>query len=1458
MGIFGGGSPDKVLAQAEALLKKGRAPDAGKLLKEKVEDATGLPEEQKLHCAELYLATGLIADAEDLLLSMVTRPGKDKDVARARALLMKHLTGLRDPVNALDVLWTAEIRTGAFDEGRKFIRRALDQAPAILPGLRTVAEARAGGGSLAVQGHILLAHIALAEGHAREALFHLRTALYGPPDLSAHAAGLLAKVQKALPENLGVRWALLETGHTKGADWIEETLDLATHEPVRLVEYLRQAMAGSTPPATESLRQVALGVIDRFPGLVEGHELVADLDRGDPIPEIRARAEILRLVPGTEHGQRALARIREIEGEAGEDLAVRMEVARALLHLPDLKPARQAIAGLVQTDPMDALNLVGEARAGGGDLPHDFLIFEATCYHALGNDAAAVTRLREATDIPAPERLAVIRRLRARSPSSPDLCFVLAEVLISTGDLSGAAEALRTLIAHAPRSAESILTWLDTPAAADLTAGVDAEALRARAFLATGREADAVPRIVRLEAEGHEWARSLVSAAARVRASGASDPALTAEVLRLLGVTGQHSDLALILARRLHEEGEDRRAIEAIGGDLPVSPDTEEAWLATGAGLYVAVGRVADAVRVADSASDPELALSTLEGIVDAVPPEERNLVLEGQVEVLLQSSGDAGRITDLLTRILDEHDERTEAVAALLGRMANDDSTRARRLLLSARAEDRLDHRNHAGDLYRSAAALFSDQGRAEMVRECADRLSTMVQAEPDHDHVRICLSRVETLSGEAEAALAPIRDVEAPNPRLLSRIDEIEREFPGYRDAPWTAVQWLMEMGSYREVVKRLRLLSKAPDADRARIRAEAERAYEAGRLPSALNLIADLDSAEGDVAGEIATSVRIFDDHPDAYASVRERLLTLSHRQPRLVEPLTTALDHSRQAEDLAGLVETATAALSAPLDTAGIEAVATAVAAAGDFEEAENSDAYWSVLIDHAMRARDGDGVVEGCRKLLLVSGDPERTVERRLLTLSEDGLLPLAGIELLITRYREFAEPDELAKAARMRLVVEEEERPGKPDKKTVVGLREMGEDLLAAGADSAKLRRVLVDLCLYRADPVGAATHVAEGLDLIGTEGALSLLARIEEAHPKEARVPLLRATRVLAPAGRVGEAALDIEKVETLDEDLAVEEGLAPARDLLAEHAADPDLRRILARLLIREGTEEDALENLNRLAASGSEFREQALEIFPWFTKRFSNSIEGRIRHAEVLAESARSPEMENRRAERFAKCEEVCREALGRSPEAAEEIRTVKLLATALEARNLFEEAYADLARVSAEHVEEVELLRRIRQNHVRRMLHVGGRSEEGKVRAAALLLAGKPGKALGALDPVDPEDPENQAVRLLAHFAAGNHEQVVTEGRAVVSKIEREGDLGPEEMEILYHFGRSQLLLGREAAGLSHLERLALVAPGHRGCRAFLEDYYRRKEPGTLRLPELTATLEEVRNEERDHG
>ena len=134
----------------------------------------------------------------------------------------------------------------------------------------------------------------------------------------------------------------------------------------------------------------------------------------------------------------------------------------------------------------------------------------------------------------------------------------------------------------------------------------------------------------------------------------------------------------------------------------------------------------------------------------------------------------------------------------------------------------------------------------------------------------------------------------------------------------------------------------------------------------------------------------------------------------------------------------------------------------------------------------------------------------------------DGLLPLDGIDLLIARSREFKEPDLLAENIRWRMAAEE------PDKKVVSGLREMAESLLKAGADSADLRLVLVDLCLLQSDAVGATSHITGGLPLLGVERALSLLSDIEAEHGEEARLPLERAVKVLAPERRVREAALD------------------------------------------------------------------------------------------------------------------------------------------------------------------------------------------------------------------------------------------------------------------------------------------------------------------------------------------
>ena len=66
--------------------------------------------------------------------------------------------------------------------------------------------------------------------------------------------------------------------------------------------------------------------------------------------------------------------------------------------------------------------------------------------------------------------------------------------------------------------------------------------------------ADAVARIANLVKQDNEWARPLVSAAARVRVAGPPDPELTGEVLRLLRITGLHADHALTLAERLYAD----------------------------------------------------------------------------------------------------------------------------------------------------------------------------------------------------------------------------------------------------------------------------------------------------------------------------------------------------------------------------------------------------------------------------------------------------------------------------------------------------------------------------------------------------------------------------------------------------------------------------------------------------------------------------------------------------------------------------------------------------------------------------------------------------------------------------------------------------------------------------------------------------------------------------------------
>ncbi len=161
MGIFGGGSPEKVLAQVEALLKKKGSQDAARALRERIEDPSDLPDELKNRFAGLYLTVGMVPQAEALAVSLVARSDQPKEVRTARAFLEEHLGKWKDPVRVIDVVWQELAKAGDWDEARKFTRRAADIAPAAFPALKDLARGRADGAG-AAPAHTALAHLAIA------------------------------------------------------------------------------------------------------------------------------------------------------------------------------------------------------------------------------------------------------------------------------------------------------------------------------------------------------------------------------------------------------------------------------------------------------------------------------------------------------------------------------------------------------------------------------------------------------------------------------------------------------------------------------------------------------------------------------------------------------------------------------------------------------------------------------------------------------------------------------------------------------------------------------------------------------------------------------------------------------------------------------------------------------------------------------------------------------------------------------------------------------------------------------------------------------------------------------------------------------------------------------------------------------------------------------------------------
>jgi tetratricopeptide (TPR) repeat protein len=385
------------------------------------------------------------------------------------------------------------------------------------------------------------------------------------------------------------------------------------------------------------------------------------------------------------------------------------------------------------------------------------------------------------------------------------------------------------------------------------------------------------------------------------------------------------------------------------------------------------------------------------------------------------------------------------------------------------------------------------------------------------------------------------------------------------------------------------------------------------------------------------------------------------------------------------------------------------------------------------------------------------------------------------------------------------------------------------------------------DLCIALGDGDGALESLIANAEEYGPERTLEQLAAMEKSFPDDPRICLERAIRVLAPRGRAREVALDLERVLERDPASALDQGLPYARGLLVDHGDEPELRRVLTRLCMREGESEEALDHLSQLACAGNAHRAAVLRLFAELAEQFPSYREARIRWAEVLAEAARAA---GPAAGLWEACEERCREVLELAPEPEEELRTTKLLAASLEARERFDEAAELLLDAHRKFPEEAEILTRIRKNHLRHLRHRATNAKSGRERAAAHLLAGNVGGALGVLEDAEDDDEEAIAVRAWAHYAAGDHDRVIAECSGIVTDLPPDGLLPEPLPDVLYFLGRSCLRAGDEARGIRLLERLARDHPGHHACRAFLEEHYRRSEAGEERELELTAGLEEV--------
>lgn len=309
----------------------------------------------------------------------------------------------------------------------------------------------------------------------------------------------------------------------------------------------------------------------------------------------------------------ALERVPEVE-------PVQINYARALERLKRFDEAEAMFARAYSThrDDMATVDYVNCLLRRGKGLAALEIIESA---HAMLSDAAAAGMLFAASQVASKSGLPSVERYlwaaHHRDPGNADVLNALEHLLRASGDNTGLAKLQRREADTEPKSAAEFLRrsyqsiaarqFTDAVQLAEsgLNCAPDHGFLHYNAAIALAnldRKDDALAHLVRVSSgDGAAYAQAKFLQATILREVGRGSEALDA-LNNVLALDPSQVDAALMKAALLQEHGDTAAAEQTLIDARPLDPRRIAVDLA---GLYLHVGRFADAARIAESALAP-------------------------------------------------------------------------------------------------------------------------------------------------------------------------------------------------------------------------------------------------------------------------------------------------------------------------------------------------------------------------------------------------------------------------------------------------------------------------------------------------------------------------------------------------------------------------------------------------------------------------------------------------------------------------------------------------------------------------------------------------------------------------------------------------------------------------------------------------------------------------------------